>query len=243
MAFDNSKIYIQDNFYKDPDRIRYFALQQGLYNHGYHPGMRTLPCFNKEAHDKIVELVGSNIYPIGDCYSFQFNTENDVSWIHSDNHPSEIMKTNRRFCWAAVIYLTPDAPIVAGTTLYSDKKYGKRSVKQIMFDSSNSRSESEKMINELSNYGSDRSKWNSETIIGNKYNRIVIYDASYFHEANVYFGNTKENSRLIQIFFFYTKNNDNIIKPAIEYRTDEYVNWHNIPTIENTNGFLHRIRK
>jgi hypothetical protein len=203
----NSRIYIEDNFYKDPNEIRYAALQQSLKNHGYHPGMRTPRSFNKEAHDKLVIIMGSEIYPTGDCYSFQFNTENDVSWIHCDTEPYEIIKgyKRERFQWAAVVYLTPDAPIDSGTVLYSDKKYNKRSMRSILFNSSESRSKGEQIIYELSNNGSDKSKWNIETLIGNKYNRIVIYDASYYHQANRYFGKTKENCRLIQVLFFYTE--------------------------------------
>lgn len=243
MDFNNSKIFVLDDFYEDPNKIRYTALQQGLYNHGYHPGMRTLPCFNQEAHDKIVNIIGSNIYPTGDCYAFQFNTQNDVSWIHADTHPDQIIKYhNKRFFWAAVVYLTPDAPINGGTALYSDKKYNKRGVKDIAFNGSTTRSESEKIINELSDYGSDVSKWNAETIIGNKYNRIVLYDSSYYHQSNKYFGNTKENCRLIQTFFFYTIPNDTLLKPAIKYRADEKVDYQNLPSVRNTGGFLHKIR-
>jgi len=158
MNNSNSKIYIVEDFYENPDKIRYTALQQGLYNHGYQPGMRTLPCFNEEAHNKIVKTLGSFIYPSGDCYSFQFNTKNDVSWIHTDTVPSELIKHDDRSVWAAVVYLTPDANVNTGTTLYSDKKYNVRNMKNIIFNNSHSRSKSEQIIDELSTYGSDVTK-------------------------------------------------------------------------------------
>lgn len=240
------RIYIIDNFYEEPNKIRYLALQQALGNHGYHPGMRTMPCFNMEAHDKIVKILGSFIYPSGDCYSFQFNTENDVSWIHTDVIPNELIKNSvnqEKQHWAAVVYLTPNAPIESGTTLYIDKKHKKRSLNHILFDSpENSRAKSEKIINELSNYGSDLSKWYNSTTIGNKYNRIIIYDASYYHQASEYFGKTKEDCRLLQIFFFHTKKNDDINKPAIKYRIAENQNYNKIFTIENSKGFLNRLK-
>lgn len=203
----NLRVYIEENFYKDPNEIRYNALQMSIKNHSYHPGMRSPWFVNKEAHDKIVKIIGSEIFPTGDCYTFQFNTENDASWVHSDVLPRELIKDSiiGRVHWAAVVYLTPDAPIDAGTVLYSDKKYNKRNVKDILFDNSLNRSKAEQIIYELSNNGSDRSKWNEETKIGNKYNRIIIYDASYYHQAIRYFGNSKENCRLIQVFFFYTE--------------------------------------
>ena len=38
--------------------------------------------------------------------------------------------------------------------------------------------------------------------IGNIYNRVVLFDSRCIHAASEYFGNTKENSRLFQLFFF-----------------------------------------
>jgi hypothetical protein len=240
------QVYVIDNFYEEPNKIRYLALQQGLGNHGYHPGMRTMPCFNREAHDKIVKILGSFIYPSGDCYSFQFNTENDVSWIHTDIAPGDLITNSLQqgyTYWAAVIYLTPNAPINCGTTLYNDKKYNKRGLNHILFNSvENSRSKSEKIIDELSDYGSDLSKWNNSTTIGNKYNRMVIYNASYYHQSSGYFGKNKEDCRLLQVFFFHTKKNDDVNKPAIEYRIDENANYKKIYTIEDNRGLLNRLK-
>jgi hypothetical protein len=38
--------------------------------------------------------------------------------------------------------------------------------------------------------------------IGNVYNRLFLFDAQFIHSASEYFGNSKENGRLFQIFFF-----------------------------------------
>jgi hypothetical protein len=42
-------------------------------------------------------------------------------------------------------------------------------------------------------------------VLGNVYNRLVIFDASAIHSASQYFGTVKENSRLWQMFFFDTE--------------------------------------
>nr|BDD46030.1 hypothetical protein 7 [bacterium] len=39
-------------------------------------------------------------------------------------------------------------------------------------------------------------------VLGNVYNRLVIFDASCIHSASEYFGTVMENSRLWQMFFF-----------------------------------------
>ncbi len=42
-------------------------------------------------------------------------------------------------------------------------------------------------------------------VLGNVYNRLVIFDASAIHSASQYFGTIKENARLWQMFFFDTE--------------------------------------
>jgi hypothetical protein len=241
MNNNKSQLIICDNFYDDPNQIRYLALRQGLCNHGYHPGMRTLPCFNHEAHDKITALMNKPIYPSGDCYAFQFNTATDVSWIHTDVVPNELI-TNPDFdFWAAVIYLSPEPILSCGTTLYKHKKYGYSGLKDII--NNEIRRKGETTINALSKDGSDLSKWTKATTIGNVYNRIVLYDASYYHASSNYFGNTKEDCRLLQIFFFHTKKHEsNIKKPAIEYRTNDFMNHTNTLSVNTTSGFLNKLK-
>ena len=149
----NKHLIVRDNFYDNPDEIRYIALRQGLCNHGYHSGMRTLPCFNHEAHDKITTLLNRPIYPHGDCYVFQFNTATDVSWIHSDAQPSEIItKPNFNF-WAAVVYLTPNLVKSWGTTLYTNKTYNSRGLKDTVYNEKRSRGEA--IIDFISDESSD----------------------------------------------------------------------------------------
>ncbi|MEZ5448552.1 MAG: hypothetical protein R3E89_05940 [Thiolinea sp.] len=39
-------------------------------------------------------------------------------------------------------------------------------------------------------------------VIGNVYNRMVIWDARKVHAASAYFGDRIDNSRLFHMFFF-----------------------------------------
>ena len=39
-------------------------------------------------------------------------------------------------------------------------------------------------------------------VAGNVYNRLILFNAQAIHAASEYFGDSKENSRLFQIFFF-----------------------------------------
>lgn len=48
----------------------------------------------------------------------------------------------------------------------------------------------------------DPTAWEPVDVIGNRYNRLVIWDARLVHSASCYFGSTKDNGRLFQMFFF-----------------------------------------
>lgn len=221
--------YVIDNFYDNPDNIRYNALLQGYIHQSWHPGIRTKSCFTREACRKITDVMGTKIYPTGDSYAFQFNTANDVSWIHTDVG-TEVLKETRKN-WACVIYLTPNAPFQAGTTLYCYKNLENNSNNLIsvsdIFKQKNNIYESEVLYQHISLCGSDKSKWEPHTKFGNVYNRCVIYSAEYFHESSTYFGNNIEDCRLIQVIFFYTKINDTSTD-IIEYKTAENENYYNL---------------
>ena len=51
----------------------------------------------------------------------------------------------------------------------------------------------------------DYTKWELHDVIGNKFNRLVLYRGDYFHASLDYFGDSPENGRLFQTFFFNTE--------------------------------------
>jgi hypothetical protein len=57
----------------------------------------------------------------------------------------------------------------------------------------------EKMIYED---GHDRSKWELMHRVPMKYNRIVFFRPWYWHSHGENFGTTREDARMVQIFFF-----------------------------------------
>jgi hypothetical protein len=48
----------------------------------------------------------------------------------------------------------------------------------------------------------DSTPFDQVDVVGNVYNRLVLFDAQLIHAAPLYFGNTLQNSRLFQLFFF-----------------------------------------
>lgn len=183
-------LIIVDDFYIDPDGIRNFALAQEYSVRGNYPGLRTKSFLN-DSHKEIINdlvshasggvtdwLLGEN----GEGYTgaFQICTAMDRTWIHSDYNNM----------WAGVCYLTPDAPLSAGTALYRYRESGER------------------MSIDHVDYGEDAydyTKWEVVDKIGNVYNRLILYPGNLFHASIDYFGNNLYNGRLFQTFFFNTK--------------------------------------
>ena len=179
------RIFVLDNFYQDPHAVRDFALNQNFKGDiNFYKGKRTEEQIvfdgTKEAFEK---LIGQKItkwvehYPM--CGRFQSCTAEDSLVYHWDHQK-----------WAGMIYLTPDAPYVGGTSMFSHKK-------------TRIRHESEPG-SEVSFEGGfyDRSKFELVDTVGNVFNRLVIFDAKCIHAANEYFGKDLQSSRLFHMFFF-----------------------------------------
>jgi hypothetical protein len=189
---DNSetKVVVVDNFYDDPFSIRNFALQQTFVPHTYHPGNRTKSLVDDYLQQRIQSFLPKSAGKIvffksvmNNC-SFQINLANEESWIHSDNTTSN---------WAGVVYLTPDAPLKSGTSFYKfyDGTTSSTDERYNMLD----------VMNNCKNYYS----WELLSSVENVFNRLVLYDSRQYHCATNYFGDTIDNGRLIQLFFFVTQ--------------------------------------
>ena len=176
-----------DNFYEDPDEVRRFALSlQFRENIQYHKGARTCESFAPpEIKDCFETLLNRKIenwncrtYPNG---VFQYCTAEDPIVYHMDKQT-----------YAGVIYLTPDAPPECGTSFFRSKVNKIRRAP-----------EDEKMMEGVFSRGFlDRTQFDLVDIVGNVYNRLVLWDAKMIHAASQYFGDRRENSRLFHLFFF-----------------------------------------
>ena len=175
---------VVDNFYDDVDSVRKFALSQHFqYNPDYHKGKRTNETFKfdevKERFESILncKIKNWNDYGVSGC--FQYCVGGDQLVYHYDIQE-----------YAAIIFLTPDAPPQTGTSFYRSKHTKKMRFKQNEYDT-------------VFRHGFlDSTEFDLVDVVGNVYNRVVLFDAQMFHAASNYFGNTINNGRLFQIFFF-----------------------------------------
>lgn len=184
-----------DNFYENPQEVRDFALKQEFKVRGNYPGQRTISFLNEPLKNKFREILSpfaGDIVWWGGEYtgSFQYTVAADRSWIHADSTTD----------WAALIYLTPDAPLSSGTGIFRHKATGWQH-----FDY---KRENESGYKEAAPPGSDcqdYTKWEMVDRIGNVFNRCVMYRADNYHVSLDYFGKDMYDGRLFQVFFFNTE--------------------------------------
>lgn len=178
------KIWIVEDFYDDPDSVREFALHQDFFDDEGFIGKRTRKQFFfpglKERFEEIMGKKITNWESYGMNGRFQHNISGEKLTWHCDSQQ-----------WAGLIYLTPDAPFNAGTRMAA-------------FRANRVRHQSHPRLMDCFNQKTflDGTLYEDVDIVGNVYNRLVIYDAGLIHAAMQYFGYDKDTSRLWHMFFF-----------------------------------------
>lgn len=187
-----STSWIVDNFYENPDEVRKFALEQEYLEGGFGRGFigrRTHQQFLfpglKERFEDIMGRRITKWEEHGMNGRFQIAWSGEPLVYHCDNQK-----------WGGMLYLTPDAPYQCGTTLYAHKQTRARTYYDQGWDVAWKDIPGDPHL--------DGTPFEPVDVLGNVYNRLVIFDASAIHSASEYFGTVKENSRLWQMFFFDT---------------------------------------
>jgi hypothetical protein len=194
---------VVDNFYKHPDKIRALALAQDYAaDVRYYKGKRTSERFLWPLlREEFERLLGRPIVdwlsqPANGC--FQVTGFDDPLVWHSDTQS-----------YAAAIYLTPHAPMDAGTSFWRDRTHGCRrppahALESRRFANDEDRRSAEAVI--YSEYNIlHPDNWELVDKVGAVYNRLVMWDAQLIHSASNYNGLTGDivdRARLVQLFFF-----------------------------------------
>jgi hypothetical protein len=192
----DKRFFVVDNFYQDPYTIRDFALNQVYYEGEGAVGFRTRKQFLFDGlKEQFEQIMGIEIqdhtqdsfgwYDIGINGRFQSCKAGTPSVFHCDSQK-----------WAAVIYLTPDAPPQGGTSFFRHKETKIHHNSQIDWTTDIGH----KVFNQKTFL--DGSPYEKVDTVGNVFNRLVIFDGGLIHSGENYFGWDLESSRLFHIFFF-----------------------------------------
>lgn len=207
-------IVVQDDFYPNPKEVREKALQEFFFpgvkgKRIMFPGQRTISSFSNEnfvyvknrletiLNRKIIHFAKRNS---NTAFTLGLETKKYKNWVHHDfaNYTEKTTELMDGEAWASVCYLTPNAPVTHGTGLFRDKE--KQSIQcrddlRISMESFHGTWEQK-----------ENSSWELHTYVGNVYNRLVMYPATYWHAPfNAGWGHDKETGRLVQVCFFSTE--------------------------------------
>jgi len=211
-------VIIYDDFYKKPDEIREWALQSKTSSSDQqtYPGLMTEALIPPELPNLMRSIVGSNIYyrnneKIGWFGEFRISQYRDdfEQWIHTDPTAP----------WAAIVFMNPHPPEGYGTAFWKHKETG--TYKMPMKHCRSFPEYNDELIQSklgLKNWaevrkeiiykdGLDESKWELDVFVPGKYNRLVIFNPQLWHShmPKDNFGSSKDNARLVQLFFFGSK--------------------------------------
>jgi len=200
----NQNIIVIDDFYKNPNEVRNFALnaeypKQDSDDDYTYPGRNSLQEFySKEIHQCFEEILKEELIPSQPNGYFRISLKKDT--YKQDIHVDPGWK------WGAVIYLSKPEDCVpeGGTSFWRHKNLNWESCP---------RNDEEAKIYGYPSYkeswwttvygdGLNRSKWTRYFLCPMKFNRLVIFKTHLWHSHNYNFGDNLENGRLVQLLFF-----------------------------------------
>lgn len=202
-------IIIIDNFYRDPHRTRKEALLIKYPPHQLHyPGRISVrPPRNRilRVAKRIEQRIGQElIFDQGEgsgCYRYMLKKDtvggHKDTVIHHDYHD-----------WVAVIYLTLSRHCRGGLAFYSHNITGISGLKDwyhIKKAKKKFKMNTTELFNWLYRDSLDLKKWTVRFYIGMVFNRLVLFDATFFHRITEKFGTMIDNARLTQNFRFQIK--------------------------------------
>ena len=184
----NPGILVIDNFLKNPDEHRQYAL--GLeYEKKYSVGLRSKTPNNHPSYKRAFEkLLQKRIHnwdnSVNGCY--QWCQPKDILVYHVDSQ-----------MYAGALYLNPDAPLNSGTSFWKSKTTG-----LCEFLRKDEPEFGDLTFGKRNEHLKDSSQWELVDQVANRYNRLVLWNGRKIHSATGYFGDSLDNARLFQVFFF-----------------------------------------
>jgi hypothetical protein len=196
---------VVDDFYADPDLVRDTALRSEYRtaepSYGYRSRKGFLPdgtvakikaAFGFETITLYHEMTGSTCF----YHSFGQGQARESFHVHTD-----VDRRADDLDYSLVLYLIPKAPRNSGTAICRHKRTGVW--QEPGAEDALRLGLSESAIRDLLVADSeDCSQWDIIDASQNIYNRAVLFPAHWCHTGQNYFGDSLENGRLYQAFFF-----------------------------------------
>lgn len=206
-------LHIIDDFLPAPAawRARALALpfEQQRYAGQNYPGSQTdgQPC--QAIMERIATALGREIRfisPDNGSYRLSYADAMARTDIHVDNETGN----NFNF-YAGVLYLNPPGQCQGGTTFWRHQPSGwyrrlpEAQVKAggyASFKDFQKRWLPNNAVQKFNDLQERRDSWQALLEVPMRHNRLIVYKGHYFHSLSNVFGDTPDNGRLVQLFFF-----------------------------------------
>ncbi len=201
--------WVFEDVMPDPDglRARLLARKDWVFGAPYRdegwPGMRAVPALVPEElaiiEEKVRKATGAKRLwqekaPAGD--SLDHNCVQIVGPAESGPKPHTDSKKLCRY--AAVLYLSPNAPAACGTSFYRVKlPNGQLGGNMVPDPHAN-------LVEAFGTRYVSGDSFVEDKRIDNRYNRLILYRANLIHSATNYFGRTIAEKRMTAVFFWMT---------------------------------------
>ncbi len=191
------------DFYDKPDEIRKYALAQKYrYCHELKgidyvfPGSRTkeIRDLSFSLYEKICKrLINVFHIPEYDVMRWQINTSFQIV---GGAYGSGLIHQDQDTVFSGVLYLNPDAPLDSGTSLFKKNCTYDDVLYQKLIRENDEHFKKKDPIDY-----SYHSMFDEVVRVNNVYNSLILFEGDIHHCANDFFGTTKADSRLAQVFF------------------------------------------
>lgn len=140
---------------------------------------KIISVFHNAEHDQMRWLMTTSFQTVGAEYG--------RGVIHTDSNT----------IFAAVLYLSPDAPLDSGTSLFRPNK----SFDAVKYEAALVANDKRFAEGKIAMDTSYHTMFDEIVNVKNVYNTLILYEGRHYHAANAFFGENLKNARLAQVFF------------------------------------------
>jgi hypothetical protein len=200
-------IRVSDNFYPDAAAVRRRALSMSYTEPENLVGWRTRAYQPRGIRERIESRFSVTIEAWDDDPD-NINLCNGVfftSYAKGDRGETVGIHYDDPLRWVMfLVYLTPDAPYDAGTSLWQHKQTG-LVMPPTPADAKRLGSTVEELLQTLESDARKRNRWVEIDRVGNIFNRAVMFPGGFYHSASRHFGSGLQDGRIYQSFHFPVK--------------------------------------
>lgn len=198
------EIFVIDDFYREPERVRQFALELDYENQSTpnYPGFQsTVPCLSEAVANKFATVVGGEI-----DWAWSRDQMGFFRYIYAGGKSRIKVHTDMND-WTVVVYLAPHCPANVGTRFYRHRATqlsGPPTATQMaQFGYTSFTDYEEKLIEKDTLV---EAAWEVIDEVDYRFNRCIIFRADRrFHSHAEGYGYDPATARLTQNFFFNVK--------------------------------------